>query len=155
MSLPTSFCNSRNATCTMPAGSKAPDPTSSFTDGIPNKMTAGTPSSASCTTSPRKESSVCCTTPGSDVIGWADEMPSRTNSGATRSLTPKRTSATSSRMAGLCRRRRGRDCGNAIPVRLRALLFENPNECSHYSTGRCLCRNARHLNVEIARDPRS
>ena len=37
---------------------------------------------------------VCWTTPGSDAIGWGSSMPSRTNSGATRSSTDSRVSAT-------------------------------------------------------------
>ncbi len=74
-------------------------------------MTAVTPSSASSATSRRSEVRVCCTTPGSDAIGTGASMPSRTNSGATRSSTPSRVSATRRRSAGVRRRRRSRWAG--------------------------------------------
>ena len=54
--------------------------------GTPNRITARTPRSASSATSLRRLSRVCCTTPGSDAIGCGSSMPSRTNSGAIRSL---------------------------------------------------------------------
>ena len=51
------------------------------------------------------------------ATGWAaaSSMPSRTNSGATRSSTPSRVSATRRRSAGVRRRRRSRVWGNVTP----------------------------------------
>ena len=83
--------------------------------GTPNRITAGTPRSASSRTSLRSDSRVCCTTPGSDAIGWGASMPSRTNSGATRSSTVRRVSATRRRSAGVRRRRRRRRAGKLTP----------------------------------------
>ena len=51
--------------------------------------------------------------PGSDSIGCGSLMPSRTNSGATRSSTRTCTSATRSRSAAVRRRRRGRTVGRS------------------------------------------
>ena len=45
------------------------------------------PSEASRFASSTSEATVCCTTPGSDGIGTGASIPSRTNSGATRSST--------------------------------------------------------------------
>ena len=78
----------RSATCTMPSGSEAPEPVASLRSGTPKRMTAPMPRSASSATSLRSDSRVCCTTPGSELIGCGSSMPSRTNSGATRSSTP-------------------------------------------------------------------
>ena len=63
-------------------------------------MTAGTPRSASARTSLRSDSCVCCTTPGIDTIGCGPSIPSLTNSGATRSSTDRRCSATRRRSTG-------------------------------------------------------
>ncbi len=97
----------------MPSGFHASEPSWSFRDGTPNRITAGTPSAASSVTSLRRLSRVCCTTPGKDSMGCGSSMPSRTNSGATRSSTESRVSATSRRMAGDERSRRGRCCGRS------------------------------------------
>ena len=82
--------------------------------GTPNSITAGTPSAASSRASLRNESRVCCTTPGNDAIGWGSSIPSRTNSGATKSSTLTRVSATSRRNAGVRRSRRSRRAGNSL-----------------------------------------
>ena len=58
---------------------------------------------------------MCCRTPGSDTIGCGSVMPSRTNSGAMRSLVRTDVSATRSRRARVRRRRRGRSTGNGAP----------------------------------------
>ena len=80
---------------------------------------------ASSATSLRRLSRVCWTTPGSDTIGCGSVMPSRTNSGAMRSLVRTVVSATRSRRAGVRRRRRGRSTGKgaagiAVMVRRRS-----------------------------------
>ena len=84
----------------------------SFTAGTPNNTSAPTPRSASASASAMRLGMVCCTTPGSDEMGWGASMPSRTNNGATRRLGCRRVSATSSRMAAVVRNRRGRCTGN-------------------------------------------
>src|SRR5690606_31983216 len=50
-----------------------------------------------------------------DEIGWGSVIPSRTNSGATRSSTESRASATRRRSAGVVRSRRGRREGRGEP----------------------------------------
>ena len=75
-------------------------------------MTAGIPRSASARTSLRRLSWVCCTTPGIDTTGSDASMPSFTKSGATRSSTLRRCSATRRRSAGVRRSRRRRCSGN-------------------------------------------
>ena len=107
-SSPSSDRTSRSATWTMPSGSQAPEPVASLPVGTPKRMTAGTPSSASSCTSLRNDSRVCCTTPGSELIGAGSSMPSRTNSGAIRSSIERWVSATRRRMAGVRRSRRNR-----------------------------------------------
>ena len=52
------------------------------------------------------------------AIGWGSAIPSRTNSGATRSSTDSRVSATRRRRAGVRRNRRNRRCGKLTTVRL-------------------------------------
>ena len=46
-SSPTSARRSRSATCTMPSGSQAPEPSASLVAGTPKRITPGTPRSAS------------------------------------------------------------------------------------------------------------
>ena len=93
---------------------RPPSPRRPCAAGTPKRMTAGMPRSASSATSLRSDSRVCCTTPGRLAIGCGSSMPSRTNSGATRSSTPSRVSATSRRRAGVRRSRRSRRWGKAI-----------------------------------------
>ena len=52
-------------------------------------------------------------------MGWGSSMPSRTNSGAIRSSTDSRVSATSRRKAGVRRSRRMRRSGNCTGARRR------------------------------------
>ena len=65
---------------------------------------------------------MCCTTPGIDTTGSGASMPSFTNSGATRSSTRTRCSATSRRSAGVRRSRRSRCSGNDTPRWYRSAL---------------------------------
>ena len=103
----------------MPSGFQASEPSESLVAGMPNTMTAGMPRPASSATSLRRLSRVCCTTPGSDSMATGSSIPCRTNSGAIRSSTDRRVSATSRRRAGVRRRRRMRRSGNCIAVRVR------------------------------------
>ena len=112
-SSPTSSRNSPSATWTMPSGFHASEPSASLRAGTPKRIAAGTPRSRRRRTSARSEATVCCTTPGSDGTGCGSSMPSRTNSGATRSSMPSTVSATSRRSAAVRRRRRGRWVGKA------------------------------------------
>ena len=112
---PTSSRRSRRASCTMPLGFHASEPSASLWTGMPNRITPGMPRSASSRTSLRNDSRVCWTTPGSDGTGAGASMPSRTNKGATRSSTVTRASATSLRNACVRRSLRRRRAGNAMP----------------------------------------
>ena len=60
----------------------------------------------------RRLSRECWTTPGSDGIGTGASMPSRTNSGATRSVVRTVVSESMSRIACVVRSRRNRVVGN-------------------------------------------
>ena len=81
-------------------------------------------------TSLRRLSWVCWTTPGIDATGSGASMPSFTNSGATRSSTERRVSATSRRMAGVRRSRRGRCSGNGTTPWLPGGLARPPTSRS-------------------------
>ena len=80
------------------------------------------PSETSRFASTTSESTVCCTSPGIEAIGVGASIPSRTNSGATRSSTPRRASATRRRSAGVRRNRRRRRTGNPVAGRGRVVL---------------------------------
>ena len=100
----------------MPSGSNAPLPTASLCAGTPNRITDFTPISASWVTSACRLSRECWTTPGSDGIGIGASMPSRTNSGATRSAVRTVVSASMSRIACVVRSRRNRVVGNIAAI---------------------------------------
>ena len=75
-------------------GRRRREPRASLCAGTPKRITPGTPRSASARTSLRRLSWVCCTTPGIETTGSGASMPSFTKSGATRSSTESRVSAT-------------------------------------------------------------
>ena len=126
ISSPTSARRSASASCTMPSGSHAPEPSASLWAGTPKRITPGMPRAASSLTSLRSDSRVCCTTPGRLAIGCGSVMPSRTNSGATRSSTVTRVSATRRRSAGVRRSRRSRRWGKATASGYRRAGFRSP-----------------------------
>ena len=115
MSSPRSERRSASAACTIPSGCQACEPMWSLRSGTPNSTTAPTPRECSTATSSRSDFRVCCTCCGIDTIGWGASMPSRTNSGATRSAGWSRCSATSRLRAGVRRSRRMRRRGKSIP----------------------------------------
>ena len=86
--------------------------------GTPKSTRPGTPSAASRLPSTTSEATVCWHGPGSEGSGPARSIPSRTNSGATRSSTVRVVSATSRRRAGVRRSRRSRRTGNRAPSSL-------------------------------------
>ena len=95
----------------MPDGSVAPVPTASFSAGMPNSITPPRPSSAASATALSRLARVCWTTPGIDPIGRGSSRSSRTNSGSTSCRGSTDVSATSRRIAGVVRSRRGRTSG--------------------------------------------
>jgi hypothetical protein len=111
-SSPNSSRSARSATWAMPSGFQAPLPTSSFVVGTPKSTTLRTPTRTNARTSSRSEATVCWKCPGNDVIARGSKIPSATKSGATRSCGASVVSATSWRIAGVRRSRRGRSVGN-------------------------------------------
>ena len=106
----------RVASWTAPSSSHAPEPTSSFSAGIPKSRTAGTPSAAA---SPgllhgRRQGQAARprASPGSAA---RPSRPSSTKSGRTRSAASSRVSRTRSRRTGVRRRRRRRVWGKGMP----------------------------------------
>ncbi len=99
--------------------------------GTPNRITPGTPRAARRLTSTASESTVCWTTPGSDATGRGSSRPSATNSGATRSSTVSRVSATSRRRAG--RPAQAAQAGGRKPGRLLAVTSAGRGSTRHCS----------------------
>ena len=114
-SSPTSSRRSRRATCTMPSGSQAPEPSASFAAGTPNRITAGHAQAGQLRDLLAQRLAGVLHDAGQrrDRLGLV--MPSRTNSGAMRSSGPSRVSATMRRSAGVRRRRRRRRWGKFTP----------------------------------------
>ena len=89
-------------------------PVASLCSGTPNSMTPPSPSDAASATALRADSRECCTTPGMLEIGRGSRSPSATNIGSTSCRGSTDVSATSRRIAGDERRRRGRSAGNMV-----------------------------------------
>ncbi len=105
---------SRRATLSTPSGSTPAVPVASRRAGTPKSMSPPTPAVTASTAALRRESRVCCTTPGIDAIGVGSVAPSFTNIGSTSWRGRRVVSATSRRSAGVARSRRGRWVGKAI-----------------------------------------
>ena len=97
-----------------PSGSNAPEPTSSLIGRDAEQHHRLDAHRRPARRPPCGGSRGCPgTTPGSDAISIGASMPSRTNSGAIRSVTATLVSATRSRSAGVRRSRRGRWIGKS------------------------------------------
>ena len=101
--------SARSACWTMPSSIHAPEPSSSFASGIPNRSTAFTPRRTSSSHSRTTESTVWRPRPGSRGFGSASGA---TKSGMTRSSTDSVVSRTRSRSSAVRRSRRKRVAGN-------------------------------------------
>ena len=101
----------RSASWTMPSSSYAPEPSSSFSSGMPNSRTARTPSVTSASVSAVRSS-----TPKRPIAGRSgfasDSGP--TKSGMTKSSRSSRVSRTRPRSRSVRRRRRRRVTGKAL-----------------------------------------
>src|SRR5215204_2267545 len=103
--------SARSARWTMPSSSHAPDPSSSFSSGIPNRITAFTPSRTSSSHSRTTSSTLKRDMPGSSSF----RCPSgATKSGITKSSSERLVSRTSDRRGAVRRRRRNRVAGNEL-----------------------------------------
>ena len=98
----------------MPPSSQAPEPSSSFSSGIPNRSTARTPSAASSPASRTISSTERCAIPSSPVTGRTTPSPGHANSGITTSSSDSRVSRTSARSVSVRRRRRRRVTGKPL-----------------------------------------
>src|SRR5690625_2819935 len=94
-----------------PSGSLAPEPRASLCSGTPNSISPPTPRSTASVAARTRESIVCWTTPGIELIGRFSLAPSRTNIGSTRSAGRRACSRTRERIAADVRSRRGRSAG--------------------------------------------
>ena len=74
---------------------------------MPKIITPASPASAASTAVFRTLSSVCCTTPGMELIGRGSLSPSTTNSGKISCRGARLVSATIARMTGVERSRLG------------------------------------------------
>ncbi len=88
-----------------------PSASLSSSSGTPNRSTHRTPASRASWAARLRESRVCWCTPGIEEISRGASMPSAMNIGRMRSAGRRAVSATSSRIAALERRRRGRRVG--------------------------------------------
>ncbi len=113
-SSPTSARTSRMALFRTPSGSREAVPSASRAAGMPKSMMPPRPSSTASAAARLRDSVVCCTTPGMEVMGLGSVRPSRMNAGRISSAGASRVSAVSRRMAGVVRRRRGRWWGKLI-----------------------------------------
>ena len=105
--------SARSACCTTPSSSHAPDPSSSFSSGIPNRRTARTPSRSSSWASAARPSTACRPSAGKSGLG---SVVGPTKSGKTKSSRSSRVSRTSARRRSLRRSRRRRVAGKLIPT---------------------------------------
>src|SRR6266540_4106340 len=110
----TSFFRRRTVSWTAAPSSHASLPVSSFLSGIPNRMTAGTPSERSSWASATASSGERRETPGREEISWRSPFPWRTKNPATKRSAERRVSRTSARRAGDRRSRRRRRIGNPV-----------------------------------------
>ena len=103
--------SARSALWMTPWSSHAPEPSSSFSSGIPNRITALTPRRTSSSTSTPRSS-----TEKRPIAGSASfaRVVGPTKSGITKSSSSSRVSRTSERSAPLERRRRSRVAGKAL-----------------------------------------
>src|SRR6185437_6743298 len=101
----------RSACWTMPSAIHAPEPSSSFSSGIPNRITDLTPSLNSSSHSRTAPSTVWRVIPGRSSFGSASGATKR---GITRSSSEKVVSRTRSRSAPVRRSRRMRVTGKAF-----------------------------------------
>jgi hypothetical protein len=76
---------------------------------MPKIITPASPASTASTAAFRSVSSVCCTTPGIELIGRGSLIPSATNTGKINCRAARLVSATIARITGVVRNRRGRD----------------------------------------------
>src|SRR5919201_2044019 len=115
--------SARRARWTMPSSSYAPDPSSSFSSGIPKTITAATPSAPSSSTSPTTLSTEWRPRPGSSGLGRASGPM---KSGITKSSRWSRVSRTRPRNPLVRRRRRSRVTGNVLTPE--AYAHERPSQ---------------------------
>ena len=101
----------RMASWTMPWSSKLSPPTSSFSEGMPKRSTAGMPRAAAASTSPANRSKDQRWTPGMEGIPSATPRPWTTNKGRIRSWARSSVSRTSRRSPRLRRSLRSRPRG--------------------------------------------
>ncbi len=112
----TASFSARTPRCTTPSSAKLPEPSSSLASGMPKRMTAGMPSSATSRPSLTSSSTDVWATPGMDWTGLRTPSPGTTNSGRIRSSTVTRVSRTMRRSVSVRRSRRGRYSGNVDRV---------------------------------------
>ena len=75
------FLIARIAFCTTPVSFHASEPTASLRSGMPNRITAGMPTSAAASAASTALSTEKLNCPGNEPIGFCTPLPGTTNSG--------------------------------------------------------------------------
>ena len=110
----TSARSARSARCTIPSASQAPEPSSSFSSGIPKRSTARTPSDASSRRLADELVDRALRDPLEPGDGRTTPSPGQAKSGITTSSSERRVSRTRARSVSVRRRRRRRVTGNPV-----------------------------------------